>query len=139
MIEAKAFVALLEARRKLRPPDCFQLLTERYSYPLNITLEGEEDIREYLLMRLMVQDRARLLKRSVNETGSDELLLKLNLIALHAALAADLRYLDALNYYYELLPTEWEPRGEHPWLLVSYLMLYAHALMAQIREERECA
>lgn len=139
MIEAKAFVALLEARKVRQPPGRFQMLTERYSYPLNLTLEGEEDIREYLLMRLMVQDRARISKRSVKEIDNDELLLKLSLMALHAALVADLRYLDALNYYYELLPTEWEPRGEHPWLLVSYLMLYAHALAAQIREERECA
>jgi hypothetical protein len=138
VIEARAFVALLEERRGGPPLERFQLLTERYSYPLNITLEGEEDVREYLLMRLMVQDRARLLKRTVNEMDTDELLLKLSLVALHAALAADLRYLDALNYYYELLPTEWEPAGEHPWLLVSYLMLYAHALAAQIREEREC-
>jgi hypothetical protein len=139
VIEAKAFVALLEARKARQSRERFQLLAERYSYPLNITREGEEDVREYVLMRLMVQDRARILKRSVNEVDADELLLKLSLLALHAALAADLRYLDALNYYYELLPTEWEPRGEHPWLLVSYLMLYAHALAAQIREERECA
>jgi hypothetical protein len=137
--EAKAFVSLLEARKAGQARERFQLLTERYSYPLNFTLEGEEDIREYLLMRLMVQDRARILKLTVNEMDADELLLKLGLVALHAALVADLRYLDALNYYYELLPTEWEPRGEHPWLLVSYLMLYAHALAAQIREERECA
>ena len=116
------------------------MLAERYAYPLNITLEGEEEIREYLLMRLMVQDRARLLKRPVNDIDSDELLLKLSLLALHAALVADLRYLDALNYYYELLPAQWEPTGEHPWLMVSYLTLYAHALAAQVgEEERECA
>lgn len=140
VIEAEAFVALLEARKVRQPQERFRLLTERYAYPLNITLEGEEEVREYLLMRLMVQDRARLLKRPLNETGSDELFLKLNLLALHAALVADLRYLDALNYYYELLPTQWEPAGEPPWLLVSYLMLYAHALAARVgEEERECA
>ena len=140
VIEPRAFVALLEARKVGQMQERFRLLTERYPYPLNITLEGEEEIREYLLMRLMVQDRARLLKRPVNEIDSDELLLKLNLLALHAALADDLRYLDALNYYYELLPTQWGPKGEHPWLLVSYLTLYAHALAAQVgEEERECA
>jgi diadenosine tetraphosphatase ApaH/serine/threonine PP2A family protein phosphatase len=138
MLEAKPFVALLEAHRR-QPQESFRLLAERYAYPLNITLEGEEEIREYLLMRLMVQDRVRLLKHSVREMDTDELLLKLNLLAVHAALSPDLRYLDALNYYYELLPAEWETAREHAWLSVSYLTLYAHALAAQVREESECA
>jgi hypothetical protein len=138
MREAEPFVQALEAHRR-EPQERFRLLAERYSYPLNITLGSEEAVREYLLMRLMVQDRARLLKHSLVEMESDELLLKLNLLALYAAPATDLRYLDALNYYYEQLPEQWEPAGQHAWLLVSYLTLYAQALAAQVREEGACA
>ena len=57
--------------------------------------------------------------------NSDDLLLRLNLCALYASRASDLRFLDALNYYYELLPAGWQPRGRNPWLLASYLALYA--------------
>jgi hypothetical protein len=132
------FIETLERCRQ-QPQERFRLLTERYRYALNITVASEEAIREYLLMRLMVQDRARILKRSAQSIESDDLLLKLNLLALHAALVPDLRYLDALNYYYELLPAEWNPRlGQHAWLLVSYLALYAYALSAHFKEEREC-
>ncbi len=135
---AASFIETLERCRQ-QPQERFRLLTERYSFALNITVASEEAIREYLLLRLMVQDRARILKRSVQSIDSDDLLLKLNLLALHAALVPDLRYLDALNYYYELLPAEWNPaRGRHAWLLVSYLALYAHALAAHFTEEREC-
>lgn len=135
---SSSFIETLEGCRE-QPQERFRLLTERYRYALNITVSSEEAIREYLLMRLMVQDRARILKRSAQSIDSDDLLLKLNLLALHAALVPDLRYLDALNYYYELLPAEWNPRlGQHAWLLVSYLALYAHALSAHFTEEREC-
>lgn len=135
---ATMFIETLERCRQ-QPQERFRLLTERYRYALNITIPSEEAIREYLLMRLMVQDRARILKRSAQSSDSDDLLLKLNLLALHAALVPDLRYLDALNYYYELLPAEWNPRlGQHAWLLVSYLALYAHVLAAHFKDEREC-
>jgi hypothetical protein len=136
---AASFIEALEKHRQ-QPQERFRMLAERYRYALNITVPSEEAIREYLLMRLMVQDRARIEKRSAHPIDSDELLLKLNLLALHAALAPDLRYLDALNYYYELLPaTKWSPRlGQHAWLLVSYLALYAYALAAHVTEEREC-
>ena len=135
---AAIFIETLERCRQ-QPQERFRLLTERYRYALNITVASEEAVREYLLMRLMVQDRVRIEKRSAQSIDSDDLLLKLNLLALHAALAPDLRYLDALNYYYELLPAEWNPQlGQHAWLLVSYLALYARALSAHFTEEREC-
>jgi len=58
----------------------------------------------------------------------DDLLLKLNLIAINASVSPDLRYLDALNYYYELLPAGWYPESPQNWLRVSFLTFYARAL-----------
>ena len=111
----------------------FQLLAERYACPLNFTLQAETKAREHVLMRLMVSDRARLEKNPVEAMKSDDLLLRLNLVAVHAARAPDLRFLDALNYYYELLPDGWQPKeAQHNWLLVSYFALYARALAAWI-------
>ena len=131
------FIELFNERGR-QPLERFRMLAERYAYPLNISLVSEEAIRELLLMRLMVYDRTRLLKHGARALESDQMLLGLNLLSLHAAQTEDLRYLDALNYYYELLPSEWEPAGEHNWLLVSYLALYAMALAARSKEECEC-
>jgi hypothetical protein len=114
------------------PERRFQLLSERYRCPLNFALPGEREVREHVLMRLMVQDRARLEKTGVAASLSDDLLLRLNLVAVQARLVPDLRFLDSLNYYYELLPATWQPQGQHDWLLVSYLALYARALAAWI-------
>jgi hypothetical protein len=108
----------------------FDLFVERYSCPLNLSSPAENEVREYLLTRLMVADRGRLENGSVAIVDADDLLLKLNLVAVHAALAPDLRFLDALNYYYELLPTTWHPDTENGWLLASYLALYARALIS---------
>ncbi len=108
----------------------FHLLTERYACPLNFTLPIEDELREYVLLRLMVHDRTRIEKESVFAVDSDNLLLELNLVAVHAATGRDLRFLDALNYYYELLPATWHPQSQHGWLLTSYFALYARALMA---------
>jgi hypothetical protein len=108
----------------------FQLLTKRYACPLNFAGAGDDDVREYLLERLMVQDRGRIEKGSIAAVDSDDLLLKLNLTAIHASLSTDLRFLDALNYYYELIPAKWRPHAQNNWLLVSYLALYARALTA---------
>lgn len=110
----------------------FSLLAERYACPLNFTLPAEDAVREHLLMRLMVQERARVEKNSITAINSDDLLLRLNLIAVHARLATDLRFLDALNYYYEVLPAAWQPAARHDWLLASYFALYARALAAWI-------
>ena len=71
----------------------------------------------------------RLLWRAVE---SSDLWLKLNLVAVYALRVPDLRFLDALNYYYELLPMTWQPQTQHDWLHISYLALYARALAAWI-------
>ena len=119
---------LKEARAQ--PARRFQLLTQRYACPLNFAVEGEEIVREYVLERLMVQDRARIEQRSVKSVDSDDVLLRLNLIAIYAARTPDLRFIDALNYYYEMIPANWRAEGHHNWLQVSYLALYAQALIS---------
>lgn len=121
------FVQELDMSRR-DPRHRFQLLTERYNCPLNFALPAEAEIREHVLTRLMVQDRAGIKQRSVTSVDGDDLLLKLNLLAVHAQRTSDLRFLDALNYYYELLPADWIPHARHKWLLASYLSLYAGAL-----------
>jgi hypothetical protein len=125
--------SLYEARRDRA--ERLRLLIERYSCPLNIVADSEAEVREHLLERLMVQDRAQVESGAIELTGERDALLKLNLLAVYAAHAWDLRYLDALNYYYELL-TE---RGEHEnhWsvLFISYLGLYARALNTWLNQQ----
>jgi len=125
------FIESLAASRN-DPDERFRLLAERYSCPLNFTLPSEEAARERVLTRLMAQDRARVERETVESINADHLLLRLNLVALYASRASDLRFLDALNYYYELLPAGWQPRGRNCWLLASYFALYARALAARI-------
>jgi hypothetical protein len=110
------------------PQQRFQLLTTRYRYPLNFVAPSEARIQEYLLERLMVADRARIERHSIEALNADDLLLRLNFVALNASLSGDLRFLDALNYYYELLPATWHPKSQYNWLLVSFLSFYARAL-----------
>jgi hypothetical protein len=119
---------LIESRAQ--PARRFQLLTQRYACPLNFAVEGEEAVREYVLERLMVQDRARIEQRSVKSVDSNDVLLRLNLIAIYAARSPDLRFIDALNYYYEMIPPNWRTEGHNNWLQVSYLALYALALIS---------
>lgn len=128
---AELFVKALHASRN-DPERRFRLLAERYRWPLNFGLSGEDVVRERVLTRLMARDRARVERETVGAVDADDLLLRLNLLALYAPRASDLRFLDALNYYYELLPAGWRPRGRNPWLLPSYLALYARALAARI-------
>ena len=121
-------------REKLRssarnPRARFELLVTEYSFPLNFLHPSEEKIREHLLERLMVQDRAAIERNSFSAVHSDDLFLRLNLIAIQAGVSTDLRFLDALNYYYELLPSNWYPASQHAWLLNSFLALYAKALI----------
>lgn len=113
-----------------------QLLTERYVNPLNFTLPDEKEVREFVLMRVMAHERARIEKGSIETVNVDDLLVMLNYVAVYAACGTDLRFLDALNYYYELLPMQWH-RGarQQVVLLASYLALYAGALTAWIRED----
>ncbi len=110
------------------PQRRFELLTTRYLHPLNIAASSESRVREYLLERLMVADRARIEQHSLELLNADDLLLRLNLIAIYASFTTDLRYLDALNYYYELLPSDWHSKSTHNWLRVSFLNFYARAL-----------
>ena len=110
----------------------FRLLAERFSWPPTLSLSTEAEIREHVLTRLMVRDRARIEEQSIASVDADDLLLKLNLVAVHSRETDDLRFLDALNYYYELLPTDWVPRARHVSLVVSFLGLYARALHVRI-------
>lgn len=110
------------------PQRRFDLLTTRYLHPLNIAAPSEHRIREHLLERLMVADRSRIEQRSLHLLNADDLLLRLNLIAINSSFTDDLRYLDALNYYYELLPSAWYPNSSHNWLRVSLLSFYLRAL-----------
>ena len=105
------------------PQRRFELLTTRYRHPLNVAAPSEQRVREHLLERLMVADRARIEQHSLPLSHADDLLLRLNLIAIYASFTTDLRYLDALNYYYELLP-----RASHP----EFLNFYARALATHI-------
>jgi hypothetical protein len=109
---------------------------ERYAYPLNFTLPAEDLVREYILTRVMSRHRSLIEKGSFEAADGDELMVMLNLIAVHAARSTDLRFLDALNYYYELLPTSWFVRVQLQGVLfASYFALYARALAAWIRED----
>ena len=124
----EAFLQDLKQTAKRREP-LFKLFVARYAYAPNFSFPAEDDVREYVLMQLMVADRARIEDASIANVDGNDLLLKLNLVANHAAATTDLRFLDALNYYYELLPATWYPDVENEWLLASYLALYARALM----------
>lgn len=124
--EAVFFDQLKSAVRN--PQRRFELLTTRYLHPLNVAAASEQQIREHLLERLMVADRSRLEQHELHLLDADDLLLRLNLIAIYASFATDLRYLDALNYYYELMPQAWYPESPHNWLRVSFLTFYMRAL-----------
>jgi hypothetical protein len=124
------FLEKLKARVVAREP-VFDLLATRYTCPLNFSFPPDDDVREFVLLRLMSPDRARIEAESAAAVNSDDLLLRLNFVALHAAATDDLRFLDALNYYYELLPATWHPNAKNEWLLVSYLALYARALISR--------
>jgi len=110
------------------PQRRFELLTTRYLHPLNVAAPSEQRVREHLLERLMVADRSRIEQHSLHLLNADDLLLRLNLTAIYASFTTDLRYLDALNYYYELLPSAWYPESPHNWLRVSFLSFYVRAL-----------
>jgi len=124
--EAAFFTELQSAIRE--PKRRFELLTSRYLHPLNVAAASEQRIREHLLERLMVADRTRLEQQSFDLLNAEDLFLRLNLIAVYASFATDLRYLDALNYYYELLPSAGYPESRHNWLRISFLSFYVRAL-----------
>ena len=125
--DANEFLADLK-RTAREPVERFRLLLTRYGHPLNIALSSEATICEHLLERLMVVDRSRAEQQSVDALYEPDVLLKLNLLAIKSALCNDLRYIDALNYVYELIPVAWRPKSEYAWLFVTYLIFYARAL-----------
>lgn len=120
---------LADLKKTAREPvERFSLLLKRYRQPLNIALSSEASICEHLLERLMVADRARAEQQSIDALYEPDVLLKLNLVAIKSALGNDLRFIDALNYFYELFPSGWRPKSEYAWLFLSYLIFYARAL-----------
>jgi hypothetical protein len=114
------------------PQRRFELLTRRYLHPFNIGAPSEHQVREHLLERLMVADRSRIKQGSLQLLHAGDLFLRLNLIAIYASFTTDLRFLDALNYYYELLPADWLPESPHHWLRLSFLSFYMRALATHI-------
>lgn len=112
--------------KKLSSEDRFDLLCTRYRCPLNIAAESELEVAEELLRQLMVQDRVRL--EAGEEYDIDMVLLKLNLIGIHAILTRDLRYLDALNYFYELPRRSLTRMRTNPRLLAFWLCIYTQLL-----------
>ena len=118
-----------ELQASIREPQRrFELLTSRYLHPLNVAASSEYRVREHLLERLMVADRSRIEQHSLHLLNAGDLLVRLNLTAIYASFTTDLRYLDALNYYYELLPSAWYQESPHSWLRASFLSFYIRAL-----------
>ena len=105
-----------------------EVLCVRYRCPLNIGAESESEIAEELLRQLMVADRIKLEEQADFEV--DEVLLKLNLIAVRAWVCRDLRFLDALNYFYELPQRSLARFQRNPQLLAAWLCIYARLLSA---------
>ncbi len=124
---AAEFLQELESVKK-DSSQSFELLMKRYACPLNFSYAMEDGVREFILERLMVVDRRRIEEDSPEVADTDYLWHRLNLIAIHSQVSADLRFLDALNYYFELIPSDWRSRAQDNWLMVSYLALYARAL-----------
>ena len=111
---------------KLPRDERIEVLYDRYSCPLNIGLPSESDVAEELLRQLMVPDRAKL--EAGTEFDVEMVLLKLNLVGLRAMITRDLRYLDALNYFYELPRRSLMRMGSNPHLLAFWLCIYAQLL-----------
>ena len=126
--DERSFFDDLQASSR-EPQQRFELLTKRYCHPLNIAAPSEHIVREHLLERLMVPDRSRIEQHSLHLLDAGDLFLRLNLVAIYASFTTDLRYLDALNYYYELLPSGWQPESPYSWLRVSFLNFYLRALV----------
>lgn len=114
--------------QKLSSRDRVNALTVRYRCPLNIGVESESEIAEELLRQLMVVDRVKL--EAEAEFEVDDVLLKLNLVAVCARANRDLRFLDALNYFYELPQRSLAPLRRNPQLLAAWLCIYAQLLCA---------
>ena len=118
----------LAAFKKLSSKERVETLSLRYRCPLNIGGEGESEMAEELLRQLMVSDRVQL--ETEAEFDVDDILLKLNLVAVAAPFKRDLRFLDALNYFYELPHRALSRLRRNPRLLAGWLCLYAQLLCA---------
>jgi hypothetical protein len=105
-----------------------QALSVRYRCPRNIGVESESGMAEELLRQLMVRDRTKL--EAGVDFEADDVLLKLNLIAVCAGMKRDLRFLDALSYYYELPHRSLARLRRNPQLLAAWLCIYAQLLCA---------
>ena len=129
------FLGNLKSARK-NASHSLELLMTRYACPVNFSCSGESGVRESVLEGLMVRDRKRIEEGSLASSDTDHLWYRLNLLAGHSRVSHDLRFLDALNYYFEYIPDNWQSRAENNWLFVSYLALYALALAAKCEELR---
>ncbi|MGV7222409.1 MAG: hypothetical protein ACQ9MH_12865 [Nitrospinales bacterium] len=135
----KDFLKSCEADISLEPPapsflkelsqkkeKVISLLKERYEKPKNIKIDSELPVSEWLLCQLMVVHRPKLDRRLLKGLLLTEILVKLNLVAIKSITSNDMRYLDSLNYYYELLPKP--DAGDHSKMYESFLRLYIRAL-----------
>jgi hypothetical protein len=116
------------AFNRLQRDERMEFLYDRYRCPLNIGLPSETDVAEELLRQLMVPDRGKL--QAGTEFDVDMVLLKLNLTGVRAMVTRDLRYLDALNYFYELPRRSLTRLRANPRLLAFWLCTYAQLLCA---------
>src|SRR5260370_1327526 len=90
------------------------------------SLESMSSVAKELLRQLMVPDRAKL--EAGDEFDVDMVLLKLNLVGIRAMITRDLRFLDALNYFYELPRRSLARMRTSPRFLASWLCVYAQLL-----------
>jgi hypothetical protein len=111
---------------KLSSDERLKTLCARYRCPLNIGTASESDVAEELLRQLMVPDRAKL--ETGEEFNVEMVLLKLNLVGIRAMIARDLRFLDALNYFYELPQQSLARMHASPRFLAFWLCIYAQLL-----------
>jgi hypothetical protein len=93
---------------------------------LNIGAASEFEVAEELLRQLMVPDRAKL--QAGEEFDVDMVLLKVNLVGIRAMVTRDLRFLDALNYFYELPQRSLTRIRANPRLHAFWLCIYAQLL-----------
>lgn len=111
---------------KVSNDERLKTLCDRYRCPLNIGTASEFDVAEELLRQLMVPDRAKL--EAGEEFDVDIVLVKLNLVGIRAMITRDLRFLDALNYFYELPQRSLNRMRANPRFLAFCLCIYAQLL-----------
>lgn len=113
---------------KLSARERFDALSSRYRCPLNIGAPSEGEVAEELLRQLMVPDRAKL--KAGSEYEVDWVLLKLILAGLRALMTHDLRFLDALSFFYELPCQSLTRMRANPPFLAFWLCIYSQLLRA---------